>query len=112
MTLVALLMITPLLLGTEPPHFFSDHLPGRIVILVAGGAMAEAARPVRWLNVASGTWAAPFMLEGAINVGTAGDVAAGLLLTGLSLPRGRFSQGHYSRWDRLNNGGGFENSTV
>jgi len=96
------LMGTPIVLGTEPPLYFSDHISGCIVILVAVTAMAEVARPVRLLNVAFGAWIAfsPFLLEGAFGAGIVGYVIAGLVLIGLSLPRGRRSQEHYGGWDR------------
>ena len=61
-----LLMSTPLVFGTRPPLYFSDHIVGCLVILVAVTAMAEIARPVRFLNVALGAWiaASPFLLDG------------------------------------------------
>ncbi len=98
-----LLMMTPLVFATEPPLYFSDHVFGCVVILVAVTAMAEVARPVRFLNITFGAWiaASPFMLEGATLAGTVGDVAVGLLLVGLSLPRGNRSQEHYGGWDRV-----------
>ncbi len=99
----AFLMITPFLFGTRPPLYFSDHVLGCLVILAAVTAMAEVARPVRFLNLALGAWiaASPFMLEGETLAGTMGDVAAGLLLVALSLPRGTRSQEHYGGWDRI-----------
>ena len=97
------LMGTPLVFGTEAPLYFSDHIVGSLVIMVAVTAMAEIARPVRFLNVALGAWVAvsPFLLEGATLAGTLGDVVAGLGLIGLSLPRGKRSDEHYGGWDRL-----------
>lgn len=97
------LMCTPLILRTQPPLYFSDHIFGCVVILVAVTAMAEIARPVRFLNVALGAWiaASPFVLSGAGLAGTIGDVIAGLALIGLSLPRGTRSEEHYGGWDRL-----------
>jgi nucleoside-diphosphate-sugar epimerase/uncharacterized membrane protein len=99
----AFLMTTPLVFGTEPPLYYSDHIAGCLVIMVAVTAMAEVARPVRFLNVALGAWiaASPFLLDGATGLGTAGCVAAGLLLIGLSLPRGTRSKEHYGGWDRV-----------
>jgi hypothetical protein len=65
--------------------------------------MAEIARPVRFLNVALGAWisASPFLLEGATLAGTISDVVGGLVLIGLSLPRGKRRDEHYGGWDRL-----------
>ncbi len=97
-----LLMTTPLLLGTEPPLYFSDHVMGCIVIMVAVSAMAEVARPVRFLNVPIGAWiaASPFLLDGASLLGAGLTVVIGLALIGLSLPRGTRSAEHYGGWDR------------
>jgi nucleoside-diphosphate-sugar epimerase/uncharacterized membrane protein len=97
------LMGTPLILGTEPPLYFSDHIVGCLVILVAVTAMAEVARPVRFLNVPLGAWIAvsPFLLDGATFVGTTGNAVVGLALIGLSLPRGKRSDEHYGGWDRF-----------
>jgi hypothetical protein len=99
----ALLMLSPLVFGTEAPLYFSDHVLGCLVILVAVTAMAEIARPVRFLNVAFGAWvaASPFLLAGSTLAGTIGDVVVGLALIGLSLPRGKRSSEHYGGWDRL-----------
>ena len=98
----AFLMVTPFIFGTEPPLYFSDHILGCLVVLVAVTAMAEVARPVRFLNVAFGAWiaASPFMLDGATLAGTIGNVIFGLLLAAASLPRGKRSQEHYGGWDR------------
>jgi len=98
----ALLMATPLLLATSPPLYFSDHVAGCLVILVAVTAMAEVVRPLRFLNVALGIWiaASPFLLDGGGTASTAADIAIGLALVGLSLPRGRRSEEHYGGWDR------------
>lgn len=59
-------MATPLILGTEPPPHYSDHVAGCLVILIAVTAMAEIARPVRFLNVALGLSiaASPVLLAG------------------------------------------------
>ncbi|WP_443726232.1 SPW repeat domain-containing protein [Rhizobium mongolense] len=96
-------MFSPLVFGTAPPLYFNDHILGCLVILVAVTAMAEVARPARFLNVLLGAWiaASPFVLQDATSLGTAGDVAAGLFLIGLSLPRGNRSEEHYGSWDRL-----------
>ena len=98
----ALLMTTPLFFGSEPPLYFSDHVVGCLVILVAVTALAEIVRPVRFLNVALGTWIAvsPFLLDGGGIAGTVAAVVIGLALIGLSLPRGTRSDEHYGGWDR------------
>lgn len=97
------LLFTPVVFGTSPPLYFSDHVLGCLIILVAVTAMAEVARPIRFMNVALGGWVAlsPFLLEGSALAGTIGDVVLGIALIGLSLPRGRRSTEHYGGWDRL-----------
>ncbi|MER8519415.1 NAD-dependent epimerase/dehydratase family protein [Mesorhizobium sp. M0644] len=97
----ALLMITPLSFGTSPPLYFSDHVIGCLVIMVAVTAMAEVARAVRFLNIALGAWIAlsPFILAGGAAASLA-NLAIGALLVGLSLPRGTRSAAHYGGWDR------------
>ncbi len=97
------LMCTPLVFGTQAPVYYSDHVLGCMVILVAITAMAEVARVVRFLNIAFGAAVAvsPFVFDGAGAVGTIGDVVIGLALIGLSLPRGTRSKEHYGAWDRL-----------
>lgn len=97
-----LLMATPLIFGTEPPLYFSDHIVGCLVIMIAVTAMAEVVRPVRFLNVLLGAWvaASPFLLEGGGTAAMAADIVIGLILIGLSLPRGARSEEHYGGWDR------------
>ena len=95
------LLCTRLLFGAEPPLYFSDHIAGCVVIVIAVTALAEVARPVRLLNVPLGLWvaASPFLLEGGNTAAVAADVMAGLALAVLSLPRGTRSQEHYGGWD-------------
>ena len=96
------LMFSRLVFGTEPPMADSDHLVGALVITVAVIAMAEVARPLRFINVAFGLWlvAAPWLLAGDGAVAAVASVIAGVLLIGLSLPRGTRSREHYGGWDR------------
>jgi hypothetical protein len=98
-----LLMATPLVLGTEPPLYYSNHVAGCLVIMVAVTAMGEVVRAVRFLNVLLGAWVvvSPFLLSGAgTTVATIAQVVVGLALIGLSLPRGTRSAEHYGGWDR------------
>lgn len=98
----AWLMFSRLVFGTEPPMADSDHLVGALVITVAVIAMAEVARPLRFINVAFGLWliAAPWLLAGGGTVAAVHGVIAGLILIALSLPRGTRSKEHYGNWDR------------
>jgi hypothetical protein len=96
------LMFSRLVFGTEPPMADSDHLVGALVVTVAVMAMAEVARPLRFINVAFGLWlvVAPWLLVGAGGIAAAHSVVAGLVLIALSLPRGPRSEEHYGGWDR------------
>jgi nucleoside-diphosphate-sugar epimerase len=98
----AWLMFSRLIFGTEPPMADSDHLVGALVITVAVIALAEVARPLRFINVAFGLWliAAPWLLAGATLLASVASAIVGVLLVGLSLPRGRRSAEHYGGWDR------------
>ncbi|MEQ7154195.1 NAD-dependent epimerase/dehydratase family protein [Brevundimonas aurifodinae] len=97
------LMFSRASLGSVPPIADSDHLVGALVVTVAIIAMAEVARPLRFLNVLFGLWliAAPWLLQGSNVTGDVAGMVAGLALVALSLPRGRRSQEHYGSWDRL-----------
>ncbi len=97
------LMFSRLVFGSTPPIADSDHLVGALIVTVAVIAMAEVARPLRFINVAFGLWLilAPWLLAGE-NLGAAvAGVLTGIALIGLSLPRGKRSREHYGGWDRF-----------
>jgi uncharacterized membrane protein len=98
----AWLMFSPGIFGTLGPVAESDHLIGALIITVAVCAMAEVARPLRFINLLFGLWliAAPWLLAGASAGGTWNDVVVGMMVIGLSLPRGSRSTEHYGAWDR------------
>jgi uncharacterized membrane protein len=75
---------------------------GAMIVTIAVCAMAEVARPLRFLNVPFGLWliAAPWLLAGGTAGSTWNDIVIGLVVIGLSLPRGRRSREHYGSWDR------------
>ena len=96
------LMFSRVVFGTAASMADSDHLVGALVITVAVMAMAEVARPLRFINVLFGLWliASPWLLVGE-NLGAAvAGVVTGIALIGLSLPRGKRSVEHYGGWDR------------
>ena len=97
------LLATPLIVGTEPPLYFSDHVVGCLAVTIAISALAEAIRALRLLNVPLGLWlaASPFLLEGGSTASIIADVVLGLALAALSLPRGARSKEHYGGWDRF-----------
>jgi hypothetical protein len=89
------LMFSRAIFGTAPPMADSDHLVGALVITTAVIAMAEVARPLRFLNVVFGVWLvlAPWLLSGISSpIATLNSVIVGLLVMALSLPRGRRSK--------------------
>jgi hypothetical protein len=96
------LMFSRLVFGSVPPLADSDHLVGALVITVAVMAMAEVGRALRFINILFGLWliAAPWLLSGSTAMAAVAEVAAGLILIALSLPRGRRSGDHYGSWDR------------
>ena len=95
-------MFSRVIFGTEGAIADSDHLVGALVITLAVCAMAEVARPLRLINLLFGLWLirAPWLLAGATVSATWNDIMAGLLVIGLSLPRGRRSAEHYGAWDQ------------
>jgi hypothetical protein len=75
-------MFSRLVFGTAGTLADNDHLSGALVLTIAVIALAEVARPLRFLNLALGLWIAlsPFLLRGATTtVRTLNDVAVGLL---------------------------------
>jgi uncharacterized membrane protein len=97
------LMFSRLVFDTSGAMANSDHLVGALVTTVAVIAMAEVARPLRFINVLFGVWLvlAPWLLDGGSTLAAMSSVAVGLVLIALSLPRGKRSAEHYGAWDRL-----------
>ncbi len=95
-------MFSTAVFDTHGPIADSDHLVGALIITVAICAMAEVARPLRFINVLFGIWliGAPWLLEGANAGATSNDMIAGLVVIALSLPRAQRSAEHYGKWDR------------
>ncbi|HEV2074553.1 MAG TPA: vitamin K epoxide reductase family protein [Thermomicrobiales bacterium] len=77
----------------------SDFLAGPLVAVIAVIAMAEVARPLRFINVVIGLWlvSTPWFLSGTTTGSTVNDIVAGLALIGLSLPRGSVRE-RYDGW--------------
>ncbi|NHK27228.1 NAD-dependent epimerase/dehydratase family protein [Parvularcula flava] len=98
-----LLMLSRPVFGNEVPLADSDHLTGALVLTVAVIALAEVARPLRFLNIGFGLWliVAPVILKGGTILGTLSGMAAGVAIVLLSLPRGQRSDEHYGSWDRV-----------
>lgn len=80
----------------------SDHLVGSLIVTVAIIAMAEVARPLRFVNMLFGFWlmTAPWILSGSF-ADTWNGLVIGAALVALSLPNGRAGREHYGAWDKL-----------
>ena len=98
----AWLMLSRLVLGTRGITANNDHLVGALIITIAVCAMAEVARPLRFLNLLLGLWliAAPWLLMGSDASSVWNDIGIGIAVIGLSLRRGTRSKEHYGSWDR------------
>lgn len=94
------LMLAPAVLGSEGRAAASDNLVGALVVTVAVVSTAEVIRAFRFLNVLFGAWLliAPWALVGASTMTRWSDVAAGLAIVILTLPRGTVQE-RYAAWD-------------
>lgn len=95
-------MFSRLIFGSEGAVANSDHVAGAMIVTIAVCSMAEVARPLRFLNLPFGLWliVVPWLLTGATTAAILNDFVAGVVVIGLSLPRGQRSQEHYGSWDR------------
>ncbi len=94
------LMFTRLMLGTDGALADTDHLIGALAVTIAVSAMAESLRAARFLNVCLGAALVICALVMEANwLQSGADIAAGLALMVVSLPRGtvRHSYGGWSR---------------
>jgi hypothetical protein len=96
------LMFTRLTLGTSGAMAGADHLIGAMVVTVSVTALAEMARPARFLNVLFGICllGTPWMFDGGSALADGLSLLTGVLLIVLSIPRGRVSHG-YGSWNRF-----------
>lgn len=95
------LMLTRLTLGTEGALADTDHLIGALALTIAVTAMAESARPIRFLNQFLGAALAicALVMEGTL-IQRAADIVAGLTLMAASIPRGAV-RNNYGGWSRF-----------
>ncbi len=95
------LMFTRLTLDSSGDMANAEHLIGAMVLTVAVTAMADVARPVRFLNIlfAAGLLIVPFVY-GITGLHLVATIVAGIAIILLSLPKGRItgSYGSYSRF--------------
>jgi hypothetical protein len=97
------LMLSRLWIGVADTRLANgNHLLGALALSVSIVAMAELLRPLRWLNAlfGLGLLAVPWILAAGSARERWFDVAAGILLIALSVPRGRRSAAHYGSADR------------
>jgi nucleoside-diphosphate-sugar epimerase/uncharacterized membrane protein len=95
------LMLTRLTVGAQGELANADHLIGALAITIAVTALAEVARPVRYLNVLLGLalLVVPFIYDASMPVMLSELVCAVLLIL-LSLRRGPV-RNQYGNWNRL-----------
>jgi uncharacterized membrane protein len=96
------LLFTRLTFDTAGAMAASDHLIGALLVTFSVMAMAEVARPIRFINATFGLWllAAPWLLGGVSSNGAVwNSILTGILLIALALPRGEIKNS-YATWDR------------
>lgn len=95
------LMCTRLIFGTDGAQADSDHLLGALIITVSVAAMAEAGRPLRFINIllALAMLFAPFMFDGGSIIADLTGVTLGVGLIIFSVPRGKI-ESCYGTWNR------------
>ncbi|MGH8513710.1 MAG: SPW repeat domain-containing protein, partial [Gammaproteobacteria bacterium] len=78
----------------------SDHLLGALIITVSMSALAEMARPLRFINILLGIAliGAPLLFDGGTPLADWAGVLAGVILIGLSVPRGPV-RNQYGSWN-------------
>ena len=96
------LLAVPAVFQTFGAAADSDHLVGALALTVVATALAEVTRAARFLNVLCGAWVAiaPWLLSGSTPAARWSDIAVGVALALLSLPRGAVRE-RYGGWDRF-----------
>ncbi|MCL4798740.1 MAG: NAD-dependent epimerase/dehydratase family protein [Burkholderiales bacterium] len=95
------LMCTRLAFDTAGAQAHSDHLLGSLIVTVSIAALAEVARPLRFVNMVFGVAliGAPWMLDGGSLLADWAGALAGAALIALSVPRGAV-RSRYGSWNR------------
>jgi nucleoside-diphosphate-sugar epimerase len=95
------MMCTRLIFDTQGAQANSDHLIGSLVITVSITALAETARPARFINILLSIplMTAPWMLDGGSPAADWAGVLVGVLLILFSIPRGKIHN-QYGNWSR------------
>lgn len=89
-------------IGIQKSAADSDHLVGALIIVVSIIALAEVARPARFLNIPLGIWllVAPWFLSGATLASRWNSALMGLAVILLSVPLGRLRD-RYGKYDHV-----------
>lgn len=97
----ALLMFSQILLGVTASMADAHHLIGALIITISVTALAEVARPLRFLNLflALGLMICALVLDSSLLV-TGITLLVGALIMAASIPRGPVN-GAYGSWSRL-----------
>lgn len=95
------LMLTPWAVGMELAAASSNQVAGALIVTVSVIVMAEVVRAGRFLNCLLGVWivVAPWLLSGASFTASWSNLAVGIAVVLLSIPRGRIGE-RYAGWDR------------
>ncbi len=96
------LMAAPSSFGSGGTAAHSDHLIGALVVTTAVIALSDVGRALRFVNIAFGAWfiVAPWLLAGSTFGSTWNDMAIGLALIALSVPRGAVGE-RYGGWGQF-----------
>ncbi len=96
------LMFTPYLAGATGSAAHTEHVIGALIVTFAVMALADVGRALRFTNVLFGALviAAPWVVSGATSVSRWIDLAAGILVILLSIPKGRIGE-RYGSWERF-----------
>lgn len=96
------LTAAPWILGYGGAAAVSDRVVGPLAVTFAMIALSESTRSVRWANLPLGIWLcmAPWML-GFPAPAAASSLGCGLLISALSVFRGRLTHSLGGRWKAL-----------
>ncbi len=96
------LMVAPAVLSYTGAAATNDRIFGPTAAALAGMAMFEVLRGVRFAETPIGLWLtiAPFVLDYPVDA-TISSVAAGIALIALSIPQGKTNQSYGGGWSYL-----------
>lgn len=94
------MMVAPSVFGYEKIAANNAYIFGAIITTFAIIAMAESVRNVRWLNTLLGLWLilAPWILNFEKTEAIINDTIIGILVTSLSLIKGRIKERFGGGW--------------